>query len=180
MKKLSYWQWEGSGKGKTMDILVRIIIVGIGATLCLDVWSFILKQLNVKSLDYRFVGRWLGYFPQGKFFHQNIMTAVPVKNETLIGWTAHYCIGISFAGLLVLTYGSRWLNEPTIFPAVTVGIATVVAPLFIMQPAFGFGIASSKLPHSNLLRVKSVVTHSVFGIGLFVTAWLLSEMRWFV
>jgi hypothetical protein len=43
-----------------------------------------------------------------------------------------------------------------------------------MQPAFGFGIASSKLPHPNLLRLKSLGTHLIYGIGLYGNAILLN------
>ncbi|MFI5237550.1 MAG: DUF2938 family protein, partial [Ignavibacteriales bacterium] len=42
------------------------------------------------------------------------------------------------------------------------------------QPSFGFGIASSKLPHPNLLRLKSLSTHLIYGIGLYVSAILLN------
>ena len=158
-----------------MDTILKTILTGIGGTLTLDLWVFILRQFKVKSLDYRFVGRWLGHIIKGKVFHKNITTSLPIKNEVLIGWSAHYSIGISFACLLVLLHGKRWLDSPTFFPAFVIGIVTVIAPLFIMQPAFGFGIASSKLPNSNLLRLKSLLTHSVYGIGLYLTALLLTK-----
>ncbi|MCC7094423.1 MAG: DUF2938 family protein, partial [Ignavibacteriaceae bacterium] len=47
---------------------------------------------------------------------------------------------------------------------------------FIMQPAFGLGIASSKLPNPNLLRLKSLGTHLMYGIGLYVSAVLLNAI----
>jgi hypothetical protein len=159
-----------------METIIKTILTGIGATLSLDLWASLLRLLNIKSLDYRFVGRWVGHFPEGKFFHKNIMTAPPIRNEVFIGWAAHYTIGISFACLLVLLYGKYWLDEPTFYPAVFIGIVTSIAPFFVMQPAFGFGIASSKLPHSNLLRLKSLLTHSVYGIGLYITALFLTEI----
>ncbi len=159
-----------------MDIILKTILTGIGGTLSLDLWVFILRQFKIKSLDYRFVGRWLGHMLKGKFFHENIMTTPSIKNEALIGWIVHYSIGISFACLLVVLFGKNWLDAPTLYPAILIGIATVTAPFFIMQPAFGFGIASSKLPNSNLLRVRSVLTHSVYGIGLYVTAFLLKKI----
>lgn len=159
-----------------MDTIMKTILTGIGATLSLDLWAFLLRLFNIKSLDYRFVGRWLGHLPKGKFFHKNIVTTPPIKNEVLIGWTAHYLIGISFACLLVLLYGKSWLDKPTFYPAFFIGIVTIIAPFLVMQPAFGFGIASSKLPHSNLLRLKSLLTHSVYGIGLYLTALLLTEI----
>ncbi|MDQ3427283.1 MAG: DUF2938 domain-containing protein, partial [Gemmatimonadota bacterium] len=50
------------------------------------------------------------------------------------------------------------------------GIGTVVCPLFIMQPAFGLGIAASRTPNPTQARLKSLVTHTVFGAGLYVCA----------
>jgi len=47
----------------------------------------------------------------------------------------------------------------------------VVFPLFVLQPSLGFGIASSKAPHPMRARLKSLMTHTVFGLGLFACAW---------
>ena len=154
-------------------IILKTLAIGIGATLAIDIWTSLLKLFKIKSLDYRFVGRWIGNFPKGKLFHNKIQNTPPVHNELIIGWTAHYLIGITFAFILVAFYGSSWLEEPTIIPTIIIGLVTSIAPFFIMQPAFGFGIASSKLPHPNLLRLKSLGTHLIYGIGLYATATLL-------
>ena len=158
-----------------MIIILKIIVVGIGATLVVDFWGFIQSIFKVKSLDYRFVGRWIAYFPKGKFFHSNIIDTKPVPGEMIIGWTAHYLIGISFAFILILFFGKEWLDDPEIYPALIVGIATVIAPLFIMQPALGFGIASSDLPNPNMRRLKSLMTHVIYGFGLYLTALLINQ-----
>jgi hypothetical protein len=39
-----------------------------------------------------------------------------------------------------------------------------------MQPSFGLGIAASRTPNPTQARLKSLVTHTVFGIGLYVCA----------
>ncbi|MCK7525834.1 MAG: DUF2938 domain-containing protein [Ignavibacteriales bacterium] len=46
-----------------------------------------------------------------------------------------------------MVFGNGWLEKPLLVPAIIIGLATVIAPLFIMQPALGFGIASSNLPN---------------------------------
>lgn len=159
-----------------MNTILRIMFVGIGATFFVDIWSFVLRLFKITSLDYRYVGRWIAYFPKGKVVHRNILVTTPVHGETVMGWAAHYFIGIMFAFLLVLIYGNQWLARPTLYPALIIGIITVCAPLFIMQPAFGFGIASSNLPEPNMRRLKSLSTHMIYGIGLYVTALLLSRL----
>jgi hypothetical protein len=43
-----------------------------------------------------------------------------------------------------------------------------------MQPAFGLGVAASKAASPTQARLKSLATHSVFGIGLYLCALGLS------
>lgn len=160
----------------TSYIILKIVLIGIGATLLVDIWGFVQSLFKIKSLDYRFVGRWIANFPNGKFFHKNIMNTEPVSGELIIGWTVHYLIGITFSFLLIIVYGNAWLNEPSFYPAVIIGLITVIAPLFIMQPAMGFGIASSKLPNPNIRRIKSLFTHLVYGIGLYISALLVNAV----
>lgn len=157
-----------------MNEILKITLVGIGATLMMDMYTFVLKLFNINSLDYRLVGRWISKFPEGKFFHENIVKTTPEKFEVVIGWAAHYLIGISFAILLVMIIGMKWLEAPTILPALIIGIVTIIAPFFIMQPAFGFGFAASNLPDPNILRLRSLLTHSVYGIGLFVSVCIIN------
>jgi hypothetical protein len=155
-------------------IILKTLVIGIGATLAIDIWVSFLKLFKIKSLDYRYVGRWIGNFPKGKFFHNKIQDTPPVPYELILGWTVHYLIGITFAFILVFVYGVSWLDKPTFFPAIIIGLITSIAPFFIMQPAFGFGVASSKLPHSILLRLKSLATHLIYGIGLYLCAEVLN------
>ncbi|WP_257670768.1 DUF2938 domain-containing protein [Parapedobacter tibetensis] len=159
-----------------MNIIVNTILVGIGATLTMDIYALILKLFGIKSLDYRLVGRWIGHFPEGKFFHNKIMDAPPVQNEQIIGWIAHYSIGITFAFLLVFIYGKNWLDKPTLIPALIIGIVTIVAPFFLMQPAFGFGIAGSNLPNPGRVMLMSFIIHCIFGIGLYLSTLLLNQI----
>jgi type IV secretory pathway VirB6-like protein len=159
-----------------MNSILNVILIGAGATFSVDIWVFILNIFKIKSLDYRYVGRWVANFSQGKFIHDNIMKTQSVKGELVLGWTVHYVIGIAFAFLLIIVYGETWLVQPTLYAAILIGIATSVAPLFIMQPAFGFGIASSKLSNPNMRRFKSLLTHLVYGVGLYSSAWLIQAL----
>ncbi len=159
-----------------MNTIVKIIAIGIGATITMDLYTQFLKVFQIKSLDYRFVGRWIAYFPKGKFTHHKIMDSPPFPNELLLGWMAHYFIGISFAFLLILVTGKEWLTKPTLLPALMIGILTTVAPFFLMQPAFGFGIAASELPDPNKARIMSIIAHSVYGLGLYGSAVFINSL----
>lgn len=152
------------------------VAIGIGATAIMDLWAATQKRLfGVPSLDYRFVGRWIGHFPRGRFRHDGIAKVAPVLGEAAIGWTAHYVIGIVFAGLL-LGLWPNWLSEPTFLPALIVGIGSIFAPFFIMQPGLGAGIAASRTPKPWLSRFRSLVAHTSFAIGLFVSGVLISRL----
>lgn len=159
-----------------MITIIKIIFIGLLATFAVDIWVFILNLFKIKSLDYRYVGRWIAYFPRGKFIHNDIMKTPPVRREIFLGWTAHYLIGITFAFILIIFFGTAWLEKPDLFSAIIIGIITAAAPLFVMQPAFGFGIASSKLPNPNVRRLKSLMTHIVYGIGLYSGGIILQQI----
>lgn len=152
----------------------EIVLLGVGATLILDVWGLIRKPLlGIPAPDYRFVGRWIGHMGQGRYRHDAIGKAEPIRQELLIGWTVHYLTGIAFAGVLIAAVGPEWVEAPTVGPALVVGFGTTVLPFFVMQPAFGAGFAAARAPHPTLARVQTIVTHGVFGLGLYATAWMV-------
>ncbi|WP_300301244.1 DUF2938 domain-containing protein [Ferrovibrio sp.] len=159
------------------EVMVRIVVVGVGATLAMDLWGLILRRVyGVAGLDYRMVGRWLGHLPRGQLRHAGIGKAAPVPAEAVIGWMAHYAIGISFAAGLVAVFGAGWLAAPTLAPALLTGLVTVAAPFLVMQPAFGMGIAASRTPDPTASRLRSLITHLVFGTGLFIAARLTAAL----
>jgi len=161
----------GATVNHTIELVVRSALIGALATLTMDAWAAVLKRFGIPSLDFAFLGRWLGHLPKGRFHHESIAKAAPVRGERLLGWSAHYGIGISFATVLLLVYGLDWARSPSLGPALCIGLVTVVAPLFVLQPALGAGIASRKTATPVFNSLKSVVTHTVFGVGLFLAAW---------
>jgi hypothetical protein len=102
--------------------------------------------------------------------HDDIHRAAPVRGEAILGWLAHYAIGVIFAAMLLAIWGLGWAENPTLLPALIVGVATVVAPFFILQPALGAGILASKTPKPNVARLRSIFVHCSFGIGLYLSA----------
>jgi len=154
-----------------VELVVRSLLIGGGATIVMDLWLLLLRRgFGVRTLDYAMLGRWLGHIPRGSFVHAEIAKAVPIPGERVLGWCAHYAIGIAFAALLLSVQGLAWARSPTLAPAIVVGLATVAAPLLVLQPALGAGIASSKAPNPNAARLRSVLTHAVYGLGLYASA----------
>jgi hypothetical protein len=162
-----------------MQILwLDALAIGVGATALMDVWAVALKRFwCIPSLNLAMVGRWLGHLPRGTFTHVNIAQAAPVRDEAILGWTAHYLIGVLFAAVLLALAGQEWVRQPTFAPALLAGLVSVAAPFCILQPGMGAGLAASKTPHPGAARLRSLMAHTAFGIGLYLAALLWSTVR---
>ena len=159
-----------------MSFMLEGALVGLGATLFIDLWALFLRQaFNVRSLDYCLLGRWVLHMPDGRIVHESIAASSAKAHECTVGWTAHYTIGVIFALVFALLAPEGWLERPTLLPAMAFGVATVVVPFFTIQPSIGLGVASSRTPNPTKARLKSLMTHAVFGMGLYVWAYLLSR-----
>jgi hypothetical protein len=155
-------------------VIGHIALVGIGATAVMDAWLLVLARLGVPTTSFALVGRWVGHLPRGQFAHAAISKAEPVEFELGLGWLTHYLIGIAYAGLLVAVQGTAWLERPTYLPALVVGLVTVAAPWFVMQPAMGSGFLASKTPAPLTNCLRNLANHAVFGTGLFLAAAVLT------
>jgi hypothetical protein len=153
------------------------VLMGVTGSALMDAWSFVLRRrFHVPTLDYALLGRWIGHFLHGRFTHDRIASAEPVAGEGVIGWFAHYAIGVAFAFVLLAIWGVAWVRSPTILPALLVGLGTIVAPWFVMQPAMGAGVAGSRTPNPSATRLRNLGTHAVYGVGLYISAVVLSTV----
>jgi hypothetical protein len=160
-----------------MDFLVAALLIGAGATAVMDLWGIARKRIfGIAPMNYGLVGRWLAWVARARFRHDPIAASPPVRGERLIGWAAHYVIGIAFAAALLALWGLDWAREPTLGPALIIGMGSVAAPFLVMQPGMGAGVAASRTPRPGAARVQSLLTHAVFGLGLYAAAWLQSNL----
>ena len=160
-----------------MEYLVSALLIGAGATAVMDLWTVARRQVfGIAPPDYGLVGRWLGHMARGRFRHERIAASPPVRAERLVGWTAHYVIGVGFAAALIAIWGLDWARQPTLGPALIVGIGSVAAPFLVMQPGMGAGIAARRTPRPAAARLQSRVTHAIFGAGLYAAGWLQSSV----
>lgn len=159
---------------ETVELLFQILCLGVGATIMMDLWLLLLKRLHLPSLNFGFLGRWVGWIFRGKFIHASIAQSLAIRQEYALGWLAHYSVGILFSFSFVLIVGETWLLQPQFTSALIFGVITVLIPFFVMQPAMGAGIASTKTaqPLQNCLR--SLMNHTIFGCGLYLSAQLLA------
>ena len=159
-------------------LVLNGFIAGTGATALLDLFAIFLRKIfSIPSPNWCVVGRWVGYIPRGQFSHQNMSKTPSIKGECIIGWLTHYLIGNVFGVTLFLLMGADWARQPTLYPALIFGLVTVIFPFFIMQPGLGLGIASSKTPNPNQARLRSLLNHFIFGVGLYFCALILATLH---
>lgn len=156
------------------DMLLGGILIGIGGTVLMDIWAIVLSFFPGQSKpNWAPVGRWFWHVKNGTVFHDDIGNAAPYEHELALGWIGHYAVGILYGLILVLLAGPAWLMEPTFLPAWIVGIITVGAGWFLLQPGLGIGWAASRLPNANTVRILNLVAHTVFAAGMYWTALLI-------
>jgi hypothetical protein len=161
--------------GETVEYGIRIVLIGIGATMVMDAWLLVLRRAGVPTLNFALLGRWAGHVVRGRWFHDGIARSAPIEHELLLGWSVHYATGVVFAALAASLLGMEWVRQPALLPAVAIGLATVIAPLFVMQPAMGAGVASSRTPAPLRNCLKGAANHLAFGGGLYLAAAALAR-----
>jgi Protein of unknown function (DUF2938) len=150
---------------------VGAVVVGLGATLVMDLWAMFLKAtFNMPSANNCLIGRWIRHMQDGTFTHASITNASQKRFECVVGWIVHYVVGVVYALVLVAIVSVHWLVRPTVLPALLFGVGTVLVPFLVMHPSFGLGIAASRTPNPTQTRLRSLMAHTAFGLGLYVSA----------
>ena len=49
-----------------VEFALRIVLIGVGATLLMDGWALLPRWFGMPSLNFAFLGRWLGNLPRGR------------------------------------------------------------------------------------------------------------------
>ena len=157
-----------------MELLLKGAAIGLGATVLMDLWALLLwKAFRQARPNWGPVGRWFWHLKNGTVFHDSIADAEPYAQERAIGWIFHYAVGILYGVILAIAMGTAWFAAPTFLPAWILGIVTVGAGWFLLQPGLGIGVAASRTPNPGKVRVHNLVAHTVFALGLYGTALLL-------
>lgn len=158
-----------------MLLLIQGAILGLGATLLMDLWqNLILARLPGQSApNWALVGRWFWHLRDGQLFHDSIAAAKPYAHELTLGWTGHYLIGIAYGIGFALIVGEGWMAAPRFLPAWIFGLLTIAFGWFLLQPGMGAGWAASRTPNPTQTRLIGLVTHTIFALGLFGTAYLI-------
>lgn len=129
---------------------LKSVLIGIGATALMDVWALFLHAAFKMPLpNWALVGRWFCCLTQGAVFHDDIARAEQWPCEKAVGWIAHYAIGVFYAVLLIAFTGPEWLSNPTFLPAWILGMITIGAGWFLLQPGMGGGLGCFQAAESD-------------------------------
>jgi hypothetical protein len=104
--------------------------------------------------------------------HESIAGEPGVAYERAIGWSTHYLVGVVYAALY-LVISTVLSRTPDVYSATLFGAVTVAAPWLILQPGLGAGYFASRTPKPNRTRMLNLLSHLVFGIGLYL-GWTLA------
>lgn len=152
-----------------MNTWARTFLLGIGATFLTDIWAILLRFFGIKSSGLLIIGNWIA----NNLFGINVETT----QAWVIGWIAHYFIGILFALLFVLIYKNEWFKSPNLYKSIFFGLITVVFPLFIAWPIMGLGFAFSKTSIQFILISKAIMLHLVYGLGIYLTSIIILKIN---
>lgn len=118
----------------------------------------------------------LAFKKNGKIFHQDVNQTKPYQYELMFGWICHYSIGIIYGIVFTAYSGMQWLLHPTFLPAWIWGMMTIAFGWFLLHPGLGIGIAASKQHNAWKMRVLTIIAHSFFALGMYLTALLIKYL----
>lgn len=158
------------------ELVLPGLVAGLGATLFADIVAIGRQGWAATHGFYCLVGRWVGLLPRKGISHTDIRASTPVEHEAALGWSAHVFLGAIYGAAFALVFGTPALQAPQLWQGLSFGLATTLVPWFVFQPLFGWGIAMSKAPAPWKMRVKGLITHSVFGLGIWLTLKILGAL----
>lgn len=153
------------------DLVWRGVVIGLGATILMDLWAIILGCFPGQNRpNWAPVGRWVWHLRHGQVFHRDIGQAAPYAQEQALGWLFHYVVGILYGVIFAFLVGAAWFAHPRFWPAWIWGIVTIAAGWFLLLPGLGLGWMGSRTAAPAVTRFLGLVAHTVFGFGLYATA----------
>ena len=165
--------------GDTIVVLMFGVIVGVAATVTMDVLGSIARRVGFAAgAKGQWVGRWYLGIARGQFVHSDIAAAPELAGEKRAALVGHYVIGIVLAVVYVVGASLLGVSPGGFLVAIGYGLATCVFPWFLVLPSLGFGAFGLKGPKELRLFTSSVLNHSFYGLGLWWSAKLLQLASW--
>ena len=147
----------------------QVLLAGVIATASMDVLSAIAIQLRlIAPLSPNVIGRWFASVARAHPLHEDIARTAPRNHELAMVLPTHYAIGMFLTALFVLTANRIGWPVRSVWLALAFGLCTNVFPWLLMFPAMGYGFFGSHGPEGTRLFVSSLVSHFLFGLGIWL------------
>ena len=157
-------------------MFIEGIAIGIVGTIGMDTWALVVRHVfHLPVSDWAMIGRWVGYFPRGRFTHAPIAASAPLPHELATGWIVHYLTGVIYGLLYLGLVESLFDTAPGLASATGFGLCTLAAPWLLMQPGLGLGFFAAKTPRPWLTRTINVSMHLSFALAMYL-GWVLLQM----
>lgn len=150
-----------------MMINIFVIILGIFATIIMDVWQvFLLLAFKIPAPEWKFVGRWILGIPTLGFV-QKIPTELPMRRlEKLTGWVTHYLMGILYAFIYIYLVEVMPIDQLMVtFLFVAISLLT---PWLLLFPCMGMGFFAARTPKPRLVIIYNLITHLIFSFSMYL------------
>ena len=131
----------------------------------------VVAELGIPDL---LTGRWFGLMAEGHFVDSDIAEAPPISHEMAIAAPMQYAIGYTLGIVYLLVISVLGLSRRGLIKAIGFGLCMNLLPWLLMFPAIGYGWFGTHGPPGTRLFLSSVVTHCIYGIGLWLAASILS------
>ena len=149
--------------------LMQGIISGIVATLIFDLYQLSLSYAyNIQKSKWDLIGRYFVGFKDKIYTRHDIENDTYVGHELLFGYIVHYVVGSMF-GIFYVILNKILFNDPSMLLAIIVGFITLFGSWCIIMPfALNIGFFASKKDEQRQIIVQNLISHYIFGTGLFI------------
>jgi len=152
-----------------MNLIVTGVVAGMFGTLVMDSLNHLFARTGMLSkIDIGMIGRMSAGWARGRFRYRHPGEMERVDNEMLYGYITHYAIGVGLALTYVLGWDLLVGGPASPVWALVYGIATTVAPHFLIFPSMGLGVFGRRSPEGIRSTLSSLANHLFYGIGLAV------------
>ena len=150
-----------------MDLIVSGIAAGVLGTIVMDLFNHLLARCGMLlKIDVGLIGRMTAGWARGRFSYNDPAEMEPVEQERLLGYLAHYAIGVGLAFIYVLGWALLVGGPASPAWAVAYGLATTAASHFLVYPSMGLGVCGRRSPQGIKAVLTPLANHLFFGVGM--------------
>jgi hypothetical protein len=114
------------------------------------------------------IGRWVTDSVRGRWRHGNITREPARRGELALGLLTHYVTGIVLTQVYLLP-PRRGTGRRRFLGATAFGIATAVAPFFVLFPSIAYGLFGHRSSDAARVIPITLIGHTAFGVGIGLT-----------